>query len=140
MKKLIFFLTVISLFTGCALQNLNKNECEEAGKEPACSALKEVSGEFEANILCTDCKSAISKLNLNKDKTFTLETIVHKKSAQRVFEKGTYSVKGTELTLVNQYNEKSVYKFDGINLTKLESKDSFIKESFAKNLVYRPAK
>lgn len=135
MKKLIFFACVL-LFTGCASENLKTSEC--AKNSPAtCITTADIAGVYEANIACAECKSAISTLELNKNGTFKIETVVHKQSAQRTLENGSYSVKDGEVILVNQYKEKSKYKFDGKDLKKLENKDSFIKDSFTKNLVYK---
>lgn len=140
MKKFIFFITAAVLLTGCASQNLSKQDCKGDQTLPVCAVAADVAGVYEAHILCADCKSAISTLELFKNGKFTLETIVHKKSVQRTLENGTYAIKDGEVTLINQYKEKSIYKFDGRNLTKLENKDSFIKDSFSQNLVYKPLK
>lgn len=140
MKNFIFLGAALILFSGCASQNLSKQDCDTKEAMPACSVSADVAGVYEASILCADCKVAVSTLELFKNGNFMLETVIHKKSSQRTLENGTYTIKGTEVTLVNQYKEKTVYKFDGRNLTKLENKDSFIKEVFGQNLIYKPLK
>ncbi|QCD52921.1 copper resistance protein NlpE N-terminal domain-containing protein [Campylobacter sp. RM16192] len=136
MKKIVFFIVSVWVFTGCSSNDLKTSECSK-NSSSTCIAVSNISGVYRAIIACQDCKSAISTLELNKDGTFKIETIVQKQSAQRTIENGSYSVKNDEVTLINQYKEKSRYRFDGRNLKKLENKDSFIKDYFTKNLIYK---
>ena len=135
---MIFFIAALFTLSGCVAQTPNTPKCENETNMTTCGVESiEIPSVFRANFLCKDCQSATSVLALNSDKSFKLETILNKKSAQRIVESGEYSIKADTLTLINQYKEKSEYKFDGESLTKIESKNSFIKEPLWQNLVYK---
>lgn len=141
MKKIVFFIVSIVIFSGCASQNLNKPkvECENTASATTCKIQNiKIPSTFLANLICKECENATSTLTLNKNKSFEIETILNKKNVQKILEVGLYSIDGDTVTLINQYREKSKYRFDGVNLIRIESKDIFVKEPIWQKVIYRP--
>ncbi|WP_169974068.1 MULTISPECIES: copper resistance protein NlpE N-terminal domain-containing protein [unclassified Campylobacter] len=141
MKRMIFFIVIACIFSGCASQNLNKptSECEKTQSTTTCKIQNiKIPNTFLANLICKECESATSTLTLNENKSFQIKTVLNKKNVQKIVETGLFSIDGDILTLTNQYREKSKYRFDGINLIRIESKDIFVKEPIWQKVIYRP--
>lgn len=137
MKKNTILLLAL-LFTGCISPSINQQICDKSAK--LCLNKEQISGIYEATISCEDCKRAISSLELYNNGNFRLETIVEKKSTQTTIEDGIYTIKNDEITLTNQYREKAKYKFDNENLILLDDDESFVKNIFMRDLVYKRLK
>lgn len=139
MRNTICFLVCVAILSGCASQNLPTAKCESEQAAPVCGVESvKIPSEFKATLLCGDCQNATSTLWLNKDGTFKLETLLDKKSVQRIVETGNFTITGDTLTTINQYKESHSYKFDGVNLIKIAPKNAFVKELLFQNAIYRP--
>ena len=146
MKNILFLAAAAMIFAGCATSGsaVNNKKCGGTEVFETCGAevdKENLLGVYEAKVLCDGCsENSKSTLTLNADKTFKIDTIYQKKIAQREMQKGKYEIEGNTLRVTNQYREKLNFEINGDTLRQISNQNSFIKENFAQERIYKKLK
>ena len=135
------------IFAGCATSKnasgsaVNSQKCGGTEVFETCGAeidKENLIGVYEAKVFCDGCsENSKSTLILNADGTFKIDTVYQKKIAQRELQKGIYEIEGNTLRETNQYREKLNFEINGDTLRQISNQNSFIKENFAQERVYK---
>lgn len=145
MKNTLFLAAAAMIFAGCAASGgasaVNSKKCGSTEVFETCGTeidKENLIGVYEAKVLCDGCgENSKSTLTLNADKTFKIDTIYQKKIAQREMQKGKYEIEGNTLRVTNQYREKLNFEINGDTLRQISNQNSFIKENFAQERIYK---
>ena len=143
MKNILFLAVAAMIFAGCATGGsaVNNKKCGGTEVFETCGAeidKENLIGVYEAKILCDGCsENSKSTLTLNTDGTFKIDTVYQKKIAQRELQSGKYEIDGNTLSVTNQYREKLNFEINGDTLRQINNQNSFIKENFAQERVYK---
>ena len=143
MKNILFLAAAAMIFTGCATGGsaVNNKKCGGTEVFETCGAeidKENLIGVYEAKAFCDGCsENSKSTLILNADKTFKIDTVYQKKIAQRELQSGKYEIDGNTLSVTNQYREKLNFEINGDTLRQINNQNSFIKENFAQERVYK---
>ena len=143
MKNILFLAAAAMIFAGCATSGsaVNNKKCGGTEVFETCGAevdKENLIGVYEAKVFCDGCsENSKSTLILNADKTFKIDTVYQKKIAQRELQKGIYEIEGNTLSATNQYREKLNFEINGDTLRQISNQNSFIKENFAQERIYK---
>ena len=143
MKNILFLVAAAMIFAGCATSGSDVNNKKCGGTEvfETCGAevdKENLIGVYEAKVLCDGCsENSKSMLTLNADGTFKIDTVYQKKIAQRELQTGIYEISGNTLSVTNQYREKINFEVNGDTLRQISNQNSFIKENFAQERIYK---
>ena len=143
MKNILFLAAAAMIFAGCATSGsaVNNKKCGGTEVFETCGAevdKENLIGVYEAKVLCDGCsENSKSTLTLNADKTFKIDTVYQKKIAQRELQTGIYEIEGNTLRVTNQYREKLNFEINGDTLRQISNQNSFIKENFAQERIYK---
>ena len=145
MKNILFLAAAAMIFAGCAASGgasaVSNKKCGSTEVFETCEAEvdeENLIGVYEAKVLCDGCsENSKSTLTLNADGTFKIDTVYQKKIAQREMQKGIYEISGNTLSVTNQYREKLNFEISGETLRQIGNKNSFIKENFAQERIYK---
>ena len=143
MKNILFLAAAAMIFAGCATSGSAVNNKKCGGTEVFETCGTEVDkenliGVYEAKVFCDGCsENSKSTLTLNADGTFKIDTVYQKKIAQRELQNGKYEIEGNTLRVTNQYREKLNFEINGDTLRQISNQNSFIKENFAQERVYK---
>ena len=143
MKNILFLVAAAMIFAGCATSGSDVNNKKCGGTEvfETCGAevdKENLIGVYEAKVLCDGCsENSKSMLTLNADGTFKIDTVYQKKIAQRELQTGIYEISGNTLSVTNQYREKINFEVNGDTLRQIGNQNSFIKENFAQERIYK---
>ena len=145
MKNILFLTAAAMIFAGCAASGgasaVNSKKCGSTEVFETCGTeidKENLIGVYEAKVFCDGCsENSKSTLTLNADKTFKIDTIYQKKIAQREMQKGKYEIEGNTLRVTNQYREKLNFEINGDTLRQISNQNSFIKENFAQERIYK---
>jgi putative copper homeostasis protein cutF len=143
MKNILFLAAAAIIFAGCATSGsaVNNKKCGSTEVFETCGAeidKENLIGVYEAKVLCDGCsENSKSTLTLNADGTFKIDTVYQKKIAQREMQKGIYEISGNTLSVTNQYREKLNFEISGDTLRQISNQNSFIKENFAQERIYK---
>ena len=143
MKNILFLAAAAMIFAGCATSGsaLNNKKCGGTEVFETCGTevdQKNLVGVYEAKVSCDGCnENSKSTLTLNADGTFKIDTVYQKKIAQRELQKGIYEISGNTLSVTNQYREKLNFEINGDTLRQISNQNSFIKENFAQERIYK---
>jgi len=143
MKKILFLAAAAMIFAGCATSGsaVNNKKCGSTEVFETCGAQidkENLIGVYEAKVFCDGCsENSKSTLILNADKTFKIDTVYQKKIAQRELQSGKYEIEGNTLSVTNQYREKLNFEINGDTLRQISNQNSFIKENFAQERIYK---
>ena len=143
MKNILFLAAAAMIFTGCATGGsaVNNKKCGGTEVFETCGAevdKENLIGVYEAKVFCDGCsENSKSTLILNADKTFKIDTVYQKKIAQRELQSGKYEIEGNTLSVTNQYREKLNFEINGDTLRQISNQNSFIKENFAQERIYK---
>ncbi|MFC2344751.1 copper resistance protein NlpE N-terminal domain-containing protein [Campylobacter sp.] len=146
MKNILFLAAAAMIFAGCATSGsaVNNKKCGGTEVFETCGAevdKENLLGVYEAKVLCDGCsENSKSTLTLNADKTFKIDTVYQKKIAQRELQSGKYEIEGNTLSVTNQYREKLNFEINGDTLRQISNQNSFIKENFAQERIYKKLK
>ena len=143
MKNILFLAAAAMIFTGCATGGsaVNNKKCGSTEVFETCGAQidkENLIGVYEAKVFCDGCsENSKSTLILNADGTFKIDTVYQKKIAQRELQNGKYEIEGNTLSVTNQYREKLNFEINGDTLRQISNQNSFIKENFAQERIYK---
>ena len=143
MKNILFLAVAAMIFAGCATGGsaVNNKKCGGTEVFETCGAeidKENLIGVYEAKAFCDGCgENSKSTLILNADGTFKIDTVYQKKIAQRELQSGKYEIDGNTLSVTNQYREKLNFEINGDTLRQISNQNSFIKENFAQERVYK---
>ena len=143
MKNILFLAAAAMIFAGCATSGsaVNNKKCGSTEVFETCGTevdKENLIGVYEAKVFCDGCgENSKSTLILNADKTFKIDTVYQKKIAQRELQSGKYEIEGNTLSVTNQYREKLNFEINGDTLRQISNQNSFIKENFAQERVYK---
>ena len=143
MKNILFLTAAAMIFAGCATSGsaVNNKKCGSTEVFETCGTeidKENLIGVYEAKVLCDGCsENSKSTLTLNADGTFKIDTVYQKKIAQREMQKGIYEISGNTLSVTNQYREKLNFEINGDTLRQISNQNSFIKENFAQERIYK---
>jgi len=143
MKNILFLAATAMIFAGCATGGsaVNNKKCGGTEVFETCGAQidkENLIGVYEAKAFCDGCgENSKSTLILNADGTFKIDTVYQKKIAQRELQTGIYEISGNTLRVTNQYREKLNFEINGDTLRQINNQNSFIKENFAQERVYK---
>ena len=145
MKNILFLAAAAMIFAGCAASGgasaVNNKKCGSTEVFETCGTemdKENLIGVYEAKVLCDGCsENSKSTLTLNADGTFKIDTVYQKKIAQRELQKGIYEISGNTLRVTNQYREKLNFEINGDTLRQISNQNSFIKENFAQERIYK---
>ena len=143
MKNILFLAAAAMIFTGCATGGsaINNKKCGGTEVFETCGAeidKENLIGVYEAKVFCDGCgENSKSTLILNADGTFKIDTVYQKKIAQRELQSGKYEIEGNTLSVTNQYREKLNFEINGDTLRQISNQNSFIKENFAQERIYK---
>ena len=143
MKNILFLAAAAMIFVGCATGGsaVNNKKCGGTEVFETCGAevdKENLIGVYEAKVFCDGCsENSKSTLTLNADGTFKIDTVYQKKIAQREMQKGIYEISGNTLRVTNQYREKLNFEINGDTLRQISNQNSFIKENFAQERIYK---
>jgi len=143
MKNILFLAVAAMIFAGCATGGsaVNNKKCGGTEVFETCGAeidKENLIGVYEAKAFCDGCgENSKSTLILNADGTFKIDTVYQKKIAQRELQSGKYEIDGNTLSVTNQYREKLNFEINGDTLRQINNQNSFIKENFAQERVYK---
>ena len=143
MKNILFLAAAAMIFAGCATSGsaVNNKKCGGTEVFETCGAeidKENLIGVYEAKVLCDGCsENSKSTLTLNADGTFKIDTVYQKKIAQRELQTGIYEISGNTLRVTNQYREKLNFEINGDTLRQISNQNSFIKENFAQERIYK---
>ena len=145
MKNILFLAAVAMIFAGCAASSgasaANSKKCGSTEVFETCGTeidKENLIGVYEAKVLCDGCsENSKSTLTLNADGTFKIDTVYQKKIAQREMQNGKYEIEGNTLSATNQYREKLNFEINGETLRQISNQNSFIKENFAQERIYK---
>ena len=143
MKNILFLAAAAMIFAGCATSGSAVNNKKCGGTEVFETCGTEVDkenliGVYEAKVFCDGCsENSKSTLTLNADGTFKIDTVYQKKIAQRELQNGKYEIEGNTLRVTNQYREKLNFEINGDTLRQISNQNSFIKENFAQERIYK---
>ena len=146
MKNILFLAAAAMIFAGCATSGsaVNNKKCGGTEVFETCGAevdKENLLGVYEAKVLCDGCsENSKSTLTLNADGTFKIDTVYQKKIAQRELQSGKYEIDGNTLSVTNQYREKLNFEINGDTLRQINNQNSFIKENFAQERIYKKLK
>ena len=148
MKNILFLAAAAMIFAGCAASGgasaVNNKKCGSTEVFETCGTeidKENLIGVYEAKVLCDGCsENSKSTLTLNADGTFKIDTVYQKKIAQREMQKGKYEIEGNTLRATNQYREKLNFEINGDTLRQISNQNSFIKENFAQERIYKKLK
>ena len=143
MKNILFLAAAAMIFAGCATSGsaVNNKKCGSTEVFETCGTeidKENLIGVYEAKVFCDGCsENSKSTLTLNADGTFKIDTVYQKKIAQRELQKGIYEISGNTLSVTNQYREKLNFEISGDTLRQISNQNSFIKENFAQERIYK---
>ena len=143
MKNILFLAAAVMIFAGCATSGsaVNNKKCGSTEVFETCGAeidKENLIGVYEAKVFCDGCgENSKSTLILNADKTFKIDTVYQKKIAQRELQSGKYEIEGNTIRVTNQYREKLNFEINGDTLRQISNQNSFIKENFAQERIYK---
>ena len=143
MKNILFLAAAAMIFAGCATSGsaVNNKKCGSTEVFETCGAQidkENLIGVYEAKVFCDGCsENSKSTLTLNADSTFKIDTVYQKKIAQRELQNGKYEIEGNTLRVTNQYREKLNFEISGDTLRQISNQNSFIKENFAQERIYK---
>ena len=143
MKNILFLAAAAMIFAGCVTGGsaVNNKKCGGTEVFETCGAeidKENLIGVYEAKAFCDGCgENSKSTLILNADGTFKIDTVYQKKIAQRELQSGKYEIDGNTLSVTNQYREKLNFEINGDTLRQINNQNSFIKENFAQERVYK---
>ena len=145
MKNILFLAAAAMIFAGCAASGgtsaVNSKKCGSTEVFETCGAeidKENLIGVYETKVLCDGCsENSKSTLTLNADGTFKIDTVYQKKIAQRELQNGIYDIEGNTLSVTNQYREKLNFEINGDTLRQISNQNSFIKENFAQERIYK---
>ncbi|WP_298055430.1 copper resistance protein NlpE N-terminal domain-containing protein [uncultured Campylobacter sp.] len=145
MKNILFLAAAAMIFAGCAASGgtsaVNSKKCGSTEVFETCGAeidKENLIGVYEAKVFCDGCsENSKSTLTLNADGTFKIDTVYQKKIAQRELQTGIYEISGNTLSVTNQYREKLNFEINGDTLRQIGNQNSFIKENFAQERIYK---
>ncbi|MFC2749622.1 MAG: copper resistance protein NlpE N-terminal domain-containing protein [Campylobacter sp.] len=143
MKNILFLAAAAMIFAGCATSGsaVNNKKCGGTEVFETCGAeidKENLIGVYEAKVFCDGCsENSKSTLTLNADGTFKIDTVYQKKIAQRELQNGKYEIEGNTLRVTNQYREKLNFEINGDTLRQISNQNSFIKENFAQERIYK---
>nr|WP_315013888.1 copper resistance protein NlpE N-terminal domain-containing protein [uncultured Campylobacter sp.] len=143
MKNILFLAAAAMIFAGCATSGSAVNNKKCGGTEVFETCGTEVDkenliGVYEAKVFCDGCsENSKSTLTLNADGTFKIDTVYQKKIAQRELQNGKYEIEGNTLRVTNQYREKLNFEINGDTLRQISNQNSFIKENFVQERIYK---
>ena len=143
MKNILFLAAAAMIFVGCATGGsaVNNKKCGGTEVFETCGAeidKENLIGVYEAKAFCDGCgENSKSTLTLNADGTFKIDTVYQKKIAQRELQSGKYEIEGNTLSVTNQYREKLNFEINGDTLRQISNQNSFIKENFAQERIYK---
>ena len=143
MKNILFLAAAAMIFAGCATSGsaVNNKKCGSTEVFETCGTevdKENLIGVYEAKVFCDGCgENSKSTLILNADKTFKIDTVYQKKIAQRELQSGKYEIEGNTLRVTNQYREKLNFEINGDTLRQISNQNSFIKENFAQERIYK---
>ena len=146
MKNILFLAVAAMIFAGCATGGsaVNNKKCGGTEVFETCGAeidKENLIGVYEAKAFCDGCgENSKSTLILNADGTFKIDTVYQKKIAQRELQSGKYEIDGNTLSVTNQYREKLNFEINGDTLRQINNQNSFIKENFAQERIYKKLK
>lgn len=143
MKNILFLAAAAMIFAGCATSGsaVNNKKCGSTEVFETCGTeidKENLIGVYEAKVICDGCsENSKSTLTLNADGTFKIDTVYQKKIAQRELQNGKYEIEGNTLRVTNQYREKLNFEINGDTLRQISNQNSFIKENFAQERIYK---
>ena len=145
MKNILFLAAAVMIFAGCAASGgasaVNSKKCGGTEVFETCGAevdKENLLGVYEAKVFCDGCsENSKSTLTLNADGTFKIDTVYQKKIAQRELQNGKYEIEGNTLRVTNQYREKLNFEISGDTLRQISNQNSFIKENFVQERIYK---